>query len=292
MLARQQRRRHHNGHLLAADRGEEGRAQRHFRLAEADVAANQPVHRPAGAEVLDGHVDSGELVVGFLVREAGAEFVIGAWPDRQAGRLAQLPLGRDLDQLAGDLADAALHARFARLPVAAAQPVEFDTQLLRAVARQQVDVFHRQEQLGVLGVMDFETVVRRAGGLDRLQTGETPDAVIDMHDQIAGREACHFGDEIVRAPHRAARTHQPVAENILLADDSGVFGLEAALDAEHGERDRRLRQSLRLRPELDGREIVQFMVGEHVAHALARALAPQRDRHALAGGLQGRARVC
>ena len=29
------------------------------------------------------------------------------------------------------------------------------------------------------------------------------------------------------------------------------------------------------------------MVGEHVAHALARALAPQRDDHPLAGGLQG-----
>ena len=34
------------------------------------------------------------------------------------------------------------------------------------------------------------------------------------------------------------------------------------------------------------REIVQPMVGEHVAHALARALAPQRHADALAGGLQ------
>ena len=30
------------------------------------------------------------------------------------------------------------------------------------------------------------------------------------------------------------------------------------------------------------------MVGEHVAHALARAFAPERDRHPLAGGLQRR----
>ena len=38
--------------------------------------------------------------------------------------------------------------------------------------------------------------------------------------------------------------------------------------------------------ERDRREIEQFVVGEHVAHALARALAPERDRHALAGRLQ------
>ena len=96
--------------------------------------------------------------------------------------------------------------------------------------------------------MDFEAIVRRAGGLDRLQPGETADAVIDMHDEIAGREAGGLGDEIVGAAHGAARPHQPVAENVLLADDGGVGGLEAGFDAEHGERDRGLRQRQRLRP--------------------------------------------
>ena len=48
VLARQQRRRHHHRHLLAVHRGDEGGAQRHFGLAEADVAADQPIHRPAG----------------------------------------------------------------------------------------------------------------------------------------------------------------------------------------------------------------------------------------------------
>ena len=38
--------------------------------------------------------------------------------------------------------------------------------------------------------------------------------------------------------------------------------------------------------EATGVQIVQPVVGEHVAHALARALAPQRDDDALAGGLQ------
>ena len=248
MLARQQRGRHDDCDLLAADRGDKGRAQGHFRLAESDVAANQPVHRPAGAEILDGGIDGGKLVVGLLVGKTGAEFVIGARPDREPRRLAQLPLGRDLDQLAGDLADAALHARLARLPIAAAQPVELDARFLRAVARQQIDVLHRQEQLGAFGVMDLETIMRRAGRLDRLQAGEAADAVVDMHHQIAGRQAGHLGDEILRPPHGAARPHQPVAENVLLADDGRVLRLETALDAEHRERDGGLRQRLRLRP--------------------------------------------
>ena len=133
VLARQQGGRHHHRHLLAVDGSGKGGAQRDFRFAETDVAADQPVHRAAGAEVLHGGVDRGELVVGLLIGEAGAELIIGAGPDGQARGLMQLPLGRDLDQFAGNLADAALHARLARLPTAAAEPVEVDVAFFRPV---------------------------------------------------------------------------------------------------------------------------------------------------------------
>ena len=36
--------------------------------------------------------------------------------------------------------------------------------------------------------MQFEAIVRRAGGLDGLQTFEAADAVVHMDDQIARRE--------------------------------------------------------------------------------------------------------
>jgi hypothetical protein len=158
--------------------------------------------------------------------------------------------------------------------------------LFCTVSRQQVDVLDWEIQLGAFGVVDFQAIVRRAGGVDRLQPGKTADAVIDVHDQIAGREAGRLGDEIVGAALRAARPHQPVAENVLLADNGGVFGLEARFDAEHGQRHRGLGQAQSVRPRRDRREIEQFVVGEHVAHALARALAPQRDGDPFAGGLQ------
>ena len=47
MLARQQRRRHHDRDLLAAHGRDEGGAQRHLRLAEADIAADETIHRTA-----------------------------------------------------------------------------------------------------------------------------------------------------------------------------------------------------------------------------------------------------
>ena len=107
------------------------------------------------------------LVLGFLIREAGAEFVVGPDADGELRRLAQLPLGRDLDQFPRDFADAALHARLARLPAAAAEPVEIDGVFLAAVARQEFDVLDRQEQLVAAGIVQFEAIVRRARGFDR-----------------------------------------------------------------------------------------------------------------------------
>ncbi len=50
--------------------------KRHFRLAEADIAADEPVHRLALGEVFGDRVDAGELIVGFLIGEARDELVI------------------------------------------------------------------------------------------------------------------------------------------------------------------------------------------------------------------------
>ncbi len=84
-----QRGRHHHRHLLAAHHRGEGRAQRHFGLAEADVAANQPVHRAAVGEIVERGVDRGLLVVGFLVGKARGEFVGCADRDRRAAALRE-----------------------------------------------------------------------------------------------------------------------------------------------------------------------------------------------------------
>ena len=286
VLARQQRRRHDDGDLLAAHRRDEGGAQRHLGLAETDVAAHEAIHRLAGGEIVDHRIDDGLLVLGLVVGEAGAELLVHAVRHGQARRLAQQPRGGDLDQLARHLADAVLQPRLARLPAGAAEPVELDAGLLRAVAREQLDVLDRQIELGVLGVVQLEAVVRRAARLDGLQADETADAVIDMHHEIAGIEAGDLGDEIFRPLRGAAAAHQPVAEDVLLGDDREIVGLEAGFEPEHRERDLGSRALERIRVVGDVRQIGEPVVGEHVAHALARAVRPHRDDDALAVFLQ------
>ena len=78
VLARQQRGRHHHRDLLAGHRGDEGGAQRHLGLAEADIAADQPVHRPAGGQIVEHVARWRCLVLGLLVGEARRELVVDA----------------------------------------------------------------------------------------------------------------------------------------------------------------------------------------------------------------------
>ena len=84
---------------------------------------------------------------------------------RAAPRFArlQLALGGDADQFAGDLADALLDARLARLPADPAEPVELRPAFLRAVARQHLDILDRHEELVVAGIDHLQAIVRRAG---------------------------------------------------------------------------------------------------------------------------------
>ena len=88
VLAAEQRRRRDDRDLEAGHDGDEGGAQRHLGLAEADVAADQPVHRPAGGEVVQHLLDGAALVVGLDIGEAGAEFVVDALGRRHRPRPA------------------------------------------------------------------------------------------------------------------------------------------------------------------------------------------------------------
>ena len=86
MLAREQRGRHDDRDLLAGHRRDEGGAQRHLRLAEADIAADQPVHRLARAEVGDHRLDRAVLVLGLVVGKTIAQ--PGYWRARVRARRA------------------------------------------------------------------------------------------------------------------------------------------------------------------------------------------------------------
>ena len=149
-----------------------------------------------------------------------------------------LPSGGDLDQLTRHVADALLHLRLAALPRDAAELVQRGTLLVAAVTRQHLDIFHRQEQLFVAVVDQAQTIMRRAGDRQRRQPIVTADAVFLMHDQVALGDFGRLGDELIgpHAPPRRARN--PLAQQVLLADQRQPVGDETTL---HAQRDQRYR---------------------------------------------------
>ena len=90
VLLREDRRRHQHQHLLAVLGGLERRAQRDLGLAVADVAADQPVHRPRRFHVGLHQLDRLALVRRLREREALLELALpvaspapNAWPLRR-----------------------------------------------------------------------------------------------------------------------------------------------------------------------------------------------------------------
>ncbi len=204
VLATQQRGRHHHGDLLARHHGDEGGAQGDLGLAETDVAADQPVGRRALAQVLHRVADGAVLILGLGEREARAELVEQPFRRRIARRRAKLTGGGDVDQLVGHVAHPLFQPRLAGLPGGAAQLVELHPALVRAVAAQDLDVLHRDEQLVVAVIEQPQAIMRRAADLDGDQAVVAADAVIGMDDQIAGLQRRSVRDDVFRPDFRLA----------------------------------------------------------------------------------------
>ena len=206
MLARQKGRRRDERHLIARHGGDKGGAQRHFGLAEADIAADQPVRGPARRQIADHILDRAKLVLGLGKAEAVAEF--GKTSGRRVQRLGAcgLPLRRDLDQLVRHVADPALDPGHPRLPGRTAQLVELRVGACTAIARQHLDVLDRKIELVTAGIDKLQAIMRPARGIDDHQPFIAPDAVFGMNDEIAFFKGADFAQEILAAPATGPRT--------------------------------------------------------------------------------------
>ena len=92
VLLRQHGRRNEHHRLSIVEGGRERGANRDLGLAEADVAAHEPVHRARRLQVLLDRLDRRPLVLGLAIREARLELleVFVAEVERKAGRLLAL----------------------------------------------------------------------------------------------------------------------------------------------------------------------------------------------------------
>ena len=114
-------RRHEHQHLLAVDCDRERGAQRHLGLAEADVAADEAVHRMRRLEVLHHRLDRRALVVGLAVRELRLEPLDPLVLDVVCEARLRLPLRVELQQLARHLAQVLARPRLQVVPRLAAE---------------------------------------------------------------------------------------------------------------------------------------------------------------------------
>jgi hypothetical protein len=157
MLFAEQRRRAQHGHLLAAGDGAERGAQGDLGLAEANVAADQAVHRLAGAHVVDDGGDGRRLVGGFLETETVGKGLVIVLGKGEGMALAGGAGGVESQQFGGGVARLLGRLALGLFPLAGAERMQRRGFRVGAgIARNDLQLRHRHEQLGLVGVMQFE----------------------------------------------------------------------------------------------------------------------------------------
>ena len=190
MLLRQHGRRHKNGDLLAVEDRLHGRAQRDLGLAEADVAAEQAIHRLGRLHIGFDLLDAAELIVRLGIGEILLEFRLPRAVGRKGEAHAPLALGVELDEVDRQLLGRCLGAGLGLLPGVAAELVEPHGRLLAAadVFGDQVELCRRNiEHIRAL-IGDLDIVLDRAVDLHLLHADIAADAVVFVYDEVARRK--------------------------------------------------------------------------------------------------------
>ena len=187
MLLDQQRGRRQDRNLVTLEHGRERCAQRHLGLAEAYVSTDEPIHRPAGGEVVEHLLHGAFLVVRQPVREAGRECAHFRRRGLDGGHGSRGALGLQLQQFGGDVPQLAFRAPLDPVPGVRAQPVQ--RRVLRApagIAGNQLHVGHGHVEAVVAGVPDAHELGRRTSHVHVLQSLVTADTVVLMHHGRSG----------------------------------------------------------------------------------------------------------
>ena len=293
MLAGEQGGRADQRHLHARHRDDERGAQRDLGLAEADIAAHQPVHRlarlrgrrarprsPAPGR-RSPHRGSGRRTAGR--RESGS----ATTPGRVARSAAVLISSPAISRMRSFIRD------LRRCHASPPSRSSVDAVALAAVAGQQLDILDRHVELVAAGIFERDAIVRRLADLDRGQPLVAADAMVGVDDEVARRQRRQLGQEGGGALALLAAADQPVAEHVLLGQDGDIGRGEAVVERQDEQRRRRpcapsascqLSASFSdLRPWSSSRPCEPLARARRVArqHDLA-AVLPQRLRHASA----------
>src|SRR5205085_818897 len=159
------------------------------RLAEADVPADEAVHRARRLEVFLHRLDRVLLIRRLAVRELLLEAFEPVVSQVEADARRSLPLCVQREQLACQLADALARARLQVIPGLAAELRERGRRSVGAdVTRHLPELLVRDVQPVVAAEREQEVVARDARHLLRLEAEQLRDAVILVDDVVAGAQ--------------------------------------------------------------------------------------------------------
>ncbi len=195
LLGQQGGRHQHRGLVAVLHRLEHG-PERDLGLAEADVAADEAVHRDGQLHVGLDLVDGGALVGCRLVRERLLELALPGRVGREGVARRVDALLVEHDQLLGDLGHRRAHLGLGLLPLAPAHAAERG-RLAAGVVADGVDLVGRHVEPVVAAVLEQQVVALDPadGPLDHAAVAG--DAVLVVHDVVARLE-------VVEEPGRLA----------------------------------------------------------------------------------------
>ena len=271
-------------HLLAGASRQEGGAHGDLRLAEAHIAADEPVHGAAAGHVRQDALYGGLLVGCLFKREAGGKGLVGGVRRRIGEAGPRLAAGVDVQQLRRHVAQLQGCLAPCPPPGVAAQPVQGRRALAAAgVAGNQMQGGHRHIELGVVLVGDSEELGGLAVYGKALQALVAANAMLQMHHWRAlaqlGKAAEGLalgGGARLPAP---ALLQDPLAEELLLGDKrQALIGEEPPLQGGDGEG-----QGLAPRdksPPGIGMGGFEALLGQELLHHFAAACAFRGDEQA------------
>ena len=186
MLQREDGCRHQYSYLLTVAGCFEGSPDGYFRLAEAHVATDQPVHRMQAFHVgLDGFRSYG--LVGRIFKHKGRfQLLLHERIGREGKSACLLPFRIEFDQILGDILDFRLGTAFEILPGLAAQAIDF-----RCFAVTRLELGNAVERMDgnkhhvATGINQFDRFLYPSVQVGFHQTSVLPYSMVDMDHIVA-----------------------------------------------------------------------------------------------------------
>ena len=225
VLLRQHRGGHQHGHLLAVHGGLERGPHRHFGLAVAHVAANQPVHGLIRGHVRQDLLDGLLLVRGLGEFEGGLELPVYRVRRRKVVARQHPAQGIKLHQFPGDLLHRLFDPPLGALPGLAPQALHPGLRAFHPqVFLHQVEAVHRQVEAVAVLVFQFQKVVGLGADAELHQPPVDADAVVQVDDVIAFLEVGQGGQVLGRPRFLAPPPLGPEPQGLVFGEDDEPLG--------------------------------------------------------------------